>query len=95
MGIFPRSRLDEATDNLVLRWQAGELPTLALSGEQTAFHFVQPPPDGILLAGARCRWSPDGVEKNALALDWDGRELERWTLGDGIADLRTTPDGTI
>jgi hypothetical protein len=49
----------------------------------------------LLLAGARCRWRPEGPEQNAVAIDWDGRELRRFTLGDGIQDLRTTSTGTI
>lgn len=64
-------------------------------GEQTVFHFVQPFDDGVLMAGARCRWRPEGAEKNAVAMDWSGNVLGRWTLGDGIQDLRVTPNGTI
>jgi hypothetical protein len=50
---------------------------------------------GVLLVGARCRWTADSVERNAVVYDWDGREVRRFTLGDGIADVRTTSDGTI
>src|SRR5262249_40802979 len=95
IGMFPKSRLDSGTDHLVVRWHGGEAQTIAFAGEQTAFHFVQPLPNGVLAAGARCYWRPEGAEKNALALDWDGRVLGRCTLGDGIQDLRVTPNGTI
>jgi hypothetical protein len=49
----------------------------------------------VLLVGARCHWRSEGAERNAVALDWSGRELGRFTLGDGIQDLRVTRDGTI
>jgi hypothetical protein len=95
IGIFPKSRLDSGSDHIVVRWSRGELKTLRFAGEQTVFHFVQPFPGGVLMVGARCRWRPEGAEKNALALDWSGNVLGRWTLGDGIEDLRVTPNGTI
>lgn len=95
IGIFPKSRLDSDSDHLVVRWSRGELRTLMFRGEQTVFHFVQPFPNGVLMVGARCRWRPEGAEKNALAMDWSGNVLGRWTLGDGIQDLRVTPNGTI
>lgn len=94
-GIFPKSRLDQPTDYLVVRWQDGQLRTLVVPGESMVVSYVQPFPGGVLLAGARCFWRAEGAEKNAFAVDWSGRELARFTLGDGIQDLRTTRDGTI
>jgi hypothetical protein len=95
IGIFPKSRLDSASDHMVVRWSRGELRTLVFAGEQTVIGFVQPFPNGVLMVGGRCRWRPEGAEKNALAMDWSGNTLGRWTLGDGIQDLRVTPNGTI
>jgi hypothetical protein len=95
IGIFPKSQLDSQTDHMVVRWRSGELQTLVFAGEQTVFHYVQPLPNGVLLAGGRCRWRPEGAEKNALGMDWNGSVLGRWTIGDGIQDLRVAPNGII
>jgi hypothetical protein len=95
-AIFPKSRLQEPTDWLLLRWHAGEIRQLVHRAESMAISHIQPlPRDGLLLASARCRWREGGAERNAMALDWSGRELDRFTLGDGIEDVRVAPDGTI
>ena len=67
----------------------------ALVTDSTVFHHAQPLPEGFLLVGARCWWTPDGPDKNAVVCDHVGRVLRRFTLGDGIQDVRTTADGTI
>lgn len=90
-----RSTGDQPADYLVVRWQDGQLQTLVVPEESMVVSYVQPFPGGVLLAGARCRWRAEGAERNALAVDWSGRELARFTLGDGIENLRTTRDGTI
>jgi hypothetical protein len=93
--MFPKSRLEEPTDYLLMRQHGGERRTLVLWQEAIMASFVQPHPDGLFLAGARCRWSPDAPEKNGLAVDWEGNELARFTLGDGIQDLRVAREGTV
>jgi hypothetical protein len=95
IGIFPKSRLEEATDYLVIRWQDGQMQSVTIQDEAVAASFVQPVPRGILLVGARCHWRPEGAEKNAVVVDWSGRQVVRFTLGDGIQDVRVTHDGTI
>lgn len=93
---FPKSQLHAPTSYLLVRQHPGEAPrTLLWQDETLAASFIQPYPGGVLLAGARCRWGAEGPEQNAVAIDWDGRELRRFTLGDGIQDLRTTSTGTI
>jgi hypothetical protein len=83
-------------ETLLVRWEAGApLRTLRLAGERVVYRFVQPLADGFVLAAARCRWRKDGPETNALVLDGDGHVRARLTLGDGIADLRVAPDGTL
>ncbi len=94
-GMFPKSRLEQATDYLAIRWQNGLIQSVVIREETVAASFVQPVPGGILLVGARCHWRPEGAEKNAVVVDWSGRELARFTLGDGIQDLRVTRNGTI
>jgi hypothetical protein len=66
-----------------------------LPNEQTVVHHIQPHPDGILLANSRCHWRPEGPEKNALVVNWDGEVVDRFTLGDGISNLQVSPNGTI
>jgi hypothetical protein len=95
LGIFPKSKLDEATDYLIARCAGATVQTLLVPGQTLAVSYIQPFPGGILLAGARCHWRPEGAEQNAIVVEWSARELTRFTLGDGIADLRVTRDGTI
>jgi hypothetical protein len=56
--------------------------------------IVQPLPDGrVLVVGARCRWSPDGVAPNALVFDQAGQVVASAVFGDGIQHVATTPSG--
>ncbi len=56
--------------------------------------IVQPLPDGrVLVVGARCRWSPDGVDPNALVFDQAGQVVASAVFGDGIQHVATTPSG--
>jgi hypothetical protein len=59
--------------------------------EPSAFHFVQPLQDGLLLAHGR-QSSP---AQNACVYDFAGRPLRKFALGDGIEDLQTTASGDI
>jgi len=95
IGIFPKSRFQEPADYSIFSWENGKVRRLEVHGETVAVHHVQVLRDGILLAGARCRWRPEGPEKNAVLYGWDGHERARLVLGDGIEDLRAAPDGTI
>lgn len=49
----------------------------------------------FLVVGARCKWSPEGSELNALAIDQWGRIVRRGCLGDGIQHLQVGSDGMI
>jgi hypothetical protein len=95
IGIFPKSNLDAPTDYLILRWHEDRVKTFVHRGEALVVSFIQPFPNGVFLAGGRCRWTPKAIEKNALVLDWEGNEVRRFTLGDGIQDLRVTESGAI
>lgn len=56
--------------------------------------MVQPLPNGrVLVVGARCRWSPDGVHPNAFVLDQSGHVVASAVFGDGILHVATTPSG--
>jgi len=57
---------------------------------------VQPMPGGrFLLAGARCRWRPEGPDRNAVLYDTDGRVVSEHVLGDGIAHVLATSTGQV
>ena len=57
---------------------------------------VQPMPGGrFLLAGARCRWRPDGPDRNAVLYDADGQVVSEHVLGDGIAHVLATSTGQV
>ncbi|MDO5533894.1 MAG: hypothetical protein Q4F65_04490 [Propionibacteriaceae bacterium] len=53
-------------------------------------------PDGtFVVVGARCEWSPQGPELNALAIDQTGRIVRRGCVGDGVHRLQVSSDGAI
>ncbi len=94
-AIFPKSKLATPTEHVVLCWKDNAVERLTVVDEETVFSYVQPWPGGALLVGARCYWRATGAEKNALAVTWSGKKLGRFTFGDGIEDVRATPNGTI
>jgi len=75
---------------------AGLARTVPLPGLRVAHPFVQPAPDGgVLLVGARCRWTPGGADRNAVVVDADGTQVAAATLGDGIAHVQCTAAGDV
>lgn len=55
---------------------------------------VQPlPGDRFLVVAARCRWRPEGPDRNALVYGPDGAVVAEYTFGDGVEDVLTTPSG--
>lgn len=68
--------------------------------EIDGFTFAHPRiaamPDGEwLLAGARCRWTPECVDPNAAVYSSTGEALRYGILGDAIVELRATLAGNI
>lgn len=62
----------------------------------TTFPMVQPLPNGqVLVVGARAEWRPEGPERNATIYGPDGSLLLSACVGDGIEQVRTTPDGAV
>jgi hypothetical protein len=47
------------------------------------------------VAGARCRWRPDGPDRNAVLYDADGQAVSEHVLGDGIAHVLATSTGQV
>lgn len=67
-------------------------------GLRHAFPMVQPlPDDEFLVVAGRCRWrpEPEGPERNATVFGSDGAARRTGCLGDGIAEVFTTPSGAI
>jgi hypothetical protein len=94
-AIFPKSVLVNPADYVVLRSHRGQLRTVEVRGVPIVVSFVQPFPGGLLLAGARCQWRPAGPEENVLVVDWNGRVERTFTIGDGVQDVRATPEGDV
>ena len=94
-GSFAKTVLDAPSRYDVLVVRDGTVERVDMGEERIVVSHVQPYPEGVLLVGGRCAWRPDGAEQNAVVRRWDGSVLRRLTLGDGIAHVRTTEDGTI
>jgi hypothetical protein len=61
-----------------------------------AYPTIQPLPNGeVLVVGARCAWTPSGVEPNAAIYGSDGTLRSARVVGDGVNQSRTTASGAI
>jgi hypothetical protein len=57
---------------------------------------VQPlPDDRLLVVAARCRWRPDGPDRNAIVYGADGRPVAEHTVGDGIEHVLVSRSGHV
>lgn len=57
---------------------------------------VQPLPGGnILLVAHRCRWRPEGADRNAVVYDADGSVQATEVLGDGIGHVLADSSGHV
>lgn len=95
LGSFPKSKLTDAAIHRVVLIADGGKKTLELSPVNVPAHYVQGTPGGLLLAGARCNWRESGIDQNAILFGDDGSVRQSFVLGDGIQDLRVTPNGSI
>lgn len=67
-----------------------------IKGLNLTFPLIQPlPGDRTLIVGARCNAYLDGPEQNAVVFGANGEWTDEGTLGDGIAEVLTTPAGQI
>jgi hypothetical protein len=73
----------------------GQVKNINIANESLLVSFVQPVPEGVLLVGSRCAWKKNGVQKNAAIFDLNGTCVRRFTLGDGINDVRADSVGNI
>jgi hypothetical protein len=93
--VISKTRLSAPADYNVLCWREGRIDCVTIRDVSVVVSLVQPMPNGILLVGSRCRWSPQGAELNGVVADRSGHIVQEMTLGDGIEDVRVTPSGTI
>jgi hypothetical protein len=47
------------------------------------------------VAGARCRWRPEGPDRNAVLYSADGQVVSEHVLGDGLAHVLATSAGQV
>jgi hypothetical protein len=69
--------------------------TSVLPDVSTAFVHIQPLPEGILVVGSRCEWTPEHIEPNAFVYGRDGALLRHGIVGDGIGHVAATTSGNI
>jgi hypothetical protein len=80
------ARITTHSPNVGGRVRVAEMPL--------AHATVQPlPGDRFLVVAARCRWRPEGPDRNALVYGPDGALVAGYTFGDGIENVLTTPSG--
>jgi hypothetical protein len=76
--------------------RGGDAEASVTAEVSVVFPAVQPLPGGrFLVVGARCRWSRDGAERNAVVYGSDGTVLAEQTLGDGIEHVLTSGRGAV
>jgi len=93
---FPDSRTAGPVSVQVATYSPHLATVVSIGGQSLAHSHAQPLPDGgVLLVGARCRWRNGAAESNAAVYDADGELRREGVLGDGIADVQTTPSGEI
>jgi len=80
------ARITVQSPSLVKAVRIAEMPL--------AHATAQPlPGDRLLVVGARCRWRPEGPDRNALVYGREGAVVAEYTFGDGVEDVHTTPSG--
>ncbi|WP_433788787.1 hypothetical protein [Actinoplanes sp. CA-252034] len=68
--------------------------TVRISSNPPAYAAAQPLPGGrFLVVAGRCRWRPEGAERNATVYERDGTVSAEHVFGDGIQHVLTTPAG--
>lgn len=59
------------------------------------YNLIQPVPDGLLLAGSRCKFAGEATAPNGYVFDLGGNLLRSILLGDGIQEIQSAADGEI
>lgn len=81
-------------DTLIVRIDDNGARSLTIPELGTSVSFVQPIGDDILLVASRWK-KADASRANAMVVDWEGHEIQRFMLGDGIEDVRVSADREI
>ena len=93
---FPDPRTPRPVPARVTIDGKGPRVTVPIAELSLAHPIVQVlPGERVLVVAARCRWRPDGPERNAIIYDFDGQPLREETLGDGIEHVVTTSAGDV
>lgn len=90
---FPVPSPEEPVDLAVVVHAATGDEVIVLPAVTTAYTSVHQHPLGFLVVGARCRWRPDGPDRNALLYDRTGALVSSAVFGDGIEHAATTSTG--
>jgi hypothetical protein len=74
----------------------GPLSVVSITELGLANFTAQPLPGGsILLVAHRCRWRPDGADRNAVVYGADGDVVTEEVLGDGISHVLADSAGNV
>lgn len=92
---FPKGQVEHGAVLRIVRARGTAIQATEIPDQTIVPFYVQPVQDGVLVVSARCRWREGGPEKNAVMYGWDGKVRAAFTLGDGVKDVRVTPDGRI
>lgn len=93
---FPDPRTAQPVAVLVTAQGAGSATAVRISDLPLAHPTVHLLPDGrVLVVAARCRWRPDGPDRNAIIYDRDGRVTAEKTIGDGVEHVRVARTGHV
>lgn len=92
---FPDARAGHPADARITVQSPGLVGAVRIAEMPLAHATVQPlPGDRFLVVAARCRWRPEGPDRNALVYGSDGAVVAEYTFGDGVEDVLTTPSGS-
>ena len=92
---FPDARAARPAGARITVHSPGLADAVRIAEMPLAHATVQPLLDGrVLVVAARCRWRPDGPDRNALVYGPDGAVVAEYTFGDGIEHVLTTPSGS-
>jgi len=93
---FPDARAAQPAGVRVTVHSPGLAGVVRIGQMALAHVTTQPLPGGrFLVVAARCRWRPEGPDRNALVYSPDGAVLAEYTIGDGVEDVLTTPSGSV
>jgi hypothetical protein len=93
---FPDPRASRPVAARVTVHRAGPETSVTIADLPLAHPTVQVlPDDRVLVVAARCRWRPDGPDRNAIIYDTDGRLVAEGTIGDGVEHALVSRSGHI